>query len=202
MASVFRLHGKRLGATPSRAEALRLRVEAAIASLREEDAVDLSDIIAPALETALHLRREIDKINSSLTEIASNHPVCSKFVRIPSISALTAISFLTAIDDPWRFSRSSDVPAYLGLTPKWKSSGGSEWQAGISKAGNTLTRTHLVIAATVLLSSVKQESALRDWGRGRVDEIGFSKARIAVARKLAIIMHTLWKNDTEFKPYP
>ncbi len=118
---------------------------------------------------------------------------------IPGVGAITALSFFTAIEEPSRFHRADDVAAYLGLTPRIYQSGETLTRGSISKMGNRLTRTHLVNAATVLLAATRTFSSLKDWGLRLSKKIGFHKARIAVARKLAIIMFGLWRDGTHFQ---
>ena len=111
----------------------------------------------------------------------------------------TALSFFTAIEEPSRFRRADDVAAYLGLTPRVYQSGESLTHGSISKMGNRLTRTHLVTAATVMMSATKTFSSLKDWGIRLAKKVGYNKAKIAVARKLAIIMFGIWRDGTHFQ---
>ena len=120
-------------------------------------------------------------------------------MEIPGVGAITALSFFTAIEEPARFRRADDVAAYLGLTPRIYQSGESLIRRSISKMGNRLTRTHLVNAATVMMSATRTFSSLKDWDVRLSKKIGFHKARIAVARKLAIIMFGLWRDGTHFQ---
>lgn len=106
------------------------------------------------------------------------------------------------IEDPARFARTHDIGAYLGLIPAVKQSGQMFHRGRISKAGNQLTRTHLVMAARVILGRAKLECALTDWSRGLAQRVGHSKARVAVARKLAVLLLSMWKSGRDFEPYP
>lgn len=131
--------------------------------------------------------------------LARQNPVCRRFMKIPGVGAMAALSFFTAIEEPTRFRRADDVAAYLGLTPRIYQSGESLIRGSISMTGNRLTRAHLVNAATVLLAATKAFRSLKDWGLRLSKKIGFRKARIAVARKLAIIMFGLWRDGTHFQ---
>ena len=104
------------------------------------------------------------------------------------------------MDNPQRFQKSSDVAAYFGLTPRQFQSGETNFMGGISRRGDPATRRVLVIAATVLLSGSQEWNSLKAWGVRLAKRIGFSKARIAVARKLAMIMHKIWLNNDRFRP--
>ena len=112
---------------------------------------------------------------------------------------LTAISFITAVDDPARFRRSSGVGAYFGLTPRRHQSGEVDRDGKVSKCGDTLTRTYLFEAAGALLSRVSKWSALKSWGTRLARKVGGKKARVALARKLAVLMHRVWVDGTEFR---
>ncbi len=118
---------------------------------------------------------------------------------IPGVGVITALSFYTAVDYPERFKKSSDVAAYFGLTPRQYQSGEVNHVTGISKRGDPAVRRALIQAATVLLLHSKQWNTLKAWGVRLAKRIGFSKARVAVARKLAIIMHRMWINNDRFR---
>jgi transposase len=117
----------------------------------------------------------------------------------PGVGPIVALSFVTAIDTPHRFRRSEDVASYLGLTPQKYQSGEVDRDVGISKRGSTMTRTHLVSAATVLLYQSKKWSALRAWGMKVAKRRGYHIARVAVARKLATILHRMWITEQDFR---
>ena len=92
--------------------------------------------------------------------------------------------------------------AYLGLTPSRHESGEVSRSGGISKQGNGMTRKHLYEAATTLLTRTTKPCALKDWGLRLAEAGGFKKARVAVARKLAVVPHAMWKSGTEFRRSP
>jgi transposase len=115
------------------------------------------------------------------------------------VGALTSIAFVTAIEDPARFRKSRSVGAYLGLTPKRYQSGEKDTSGRISKWGDPLVRAYLYEAATSLLIHSKKWSALKAWGIRVAKRAGMNKARIAVARKLAVIMHQMWTTGEEFR---
>jgi transposase len=111
---------------------------------------------------------------------------------------IVALAYVAVIDDPERFRRSSTVGAYLGLTPRRYQSGDVDCAGRISKCGDGLLRAYLFQAANVILTRKVTDSPLRRWGCALVARIGLRRATVAVARKLAVIMHTLWKNDRAF----
>jgi transposase len=105
---------------------------------------------------------------------------------------------LTTIDDPERFRHARDVGPYLGLTPTRYQSGEIDRQGRISKCGDAFTRSCLYEAANVLLSKVQRFSPLKAWGMKLVKRIGGKQARVAVARKIAVIRQCIWTDGTEF----
>ena len=117
----------------------------------------------------------------------------------PGVGAITALSVASAFDDAARFRHSSSAGAYLGLTPRRYESGEVSRNGRISKHGNKMTRKHLYEAATTLLTRTTSFSSLKAWGLKLAKTSGFKKARVAVARKLAVILHGMWKSNTEFR---
>ena len=101
--------------------------------------------------------------------------------------------------DAQRFRRSSSAGAYLGLTPRRYESGEVSRSGPISKQGDRMARKHLYEAATTLLTRSMAFSALKAWGVRLARSVGLKKARVAVARKLAVILHAMWKTNTEFR---
>ena len=117
---------------------------------------------------------------------------------VPGVGPVTALAFASAVDDPNRFKKASDVGAYLGLTPRRSQSGEVDRTGRISKRGDRLTRYYLFEAANVLLRVVRRGSPLTSWGLQLVKRIGPKKAKVAVARKLATILHCIWTDGTQF----
>ena len=116
----------------------------------------------------------------------------------PGIGPITALMFKATLDDPTRFARSRNVGAYLGLTPRRHASGEIDWTGRISKCGDAMLRSYLYEAAGVLLTRVQKWSALKAWGMRLAKRIGMRKARVAVARKLAVILHRMWVDGADF----
>ena len=137
-----------------------------------------------------------------LVRLARGSDTCRRMVTVPGVGAITALTFLTAIDDPERFRRSSDVGAFLGLTPRRYQSGEVDLAGRISKAGDRPARSLLFEAANALMTRVRHESSLRTWGLKLSAKIGSRRAKTAVARKLAVILHRIWVDGTEFDPAP
>lgn len=159
----------------------------------------LRDAIVPLLDLQRNLAAQIAVYDQTLAKAAQDDPVCQKLMSVPGVGPVVALSFRASIDDPSRFKHSQDVGAYLGLTPKRFQSGDIDRMGRITKRGDNVCRLHLVQAATVLLTSVKKWSAIKAWGVKLAQKIGFNKAKIAVARKLATLLHAIWKNNSEFR---
>ena len=112
---------------------------------------------------------------------------------------ISGLSDLATIDDPTRFSKSRNVGAYVGLTARRYASGEIDWTGRISKCGDKLLRSYLFEAANVLLTRVAKWSTLKAWGMRIAKRSGIRKAKVAVARKLAVILHRMWIDGTEFQ---
>jgi transposase len=117
----------------------------------------------------------------------------------PGVGPITVLCFLATIDDPTRFKRSRSVGAYLGLTTRGYASGEIDWTGRISKCGDRMLRSYLYEAASVMLTGVARWSALKAWGITVAKRTGLREAKAAVARKLAVVLHRMWIDRTEFK---
>ena len=125
--------------------------------------------------------------------------ICSHLMTIPGIGVVTSVAFTAAVDDPKRFKNSRSVGAYFGLTSKRYQSGEVDYSGRISKCGDKLVRSYLYEAAGALLTRTKKWSALKSWGLRIAKRSGMSKAKVAVARKLAVIMHQMWLTGEAFR---
>lgn len=196
--SIVRLHGGKLK-TRSGVGKLASGMEDQLEVL-QADGLDVDADVRPLISIAENLRSHIAGMDKRLRAAALAHPVCSNLMTVPGVGPITALSFYSAIGDPSRFQRTRDVGPYFGLTPSIHQSGVLARVGRISRFGSKLTRTHLVSAATVLLCSTKAESALQTWGLALRKKVGLSKARVAVARKLAVVMLHMWKSGSSFDP--
>ena len=158
----------------------------------------LREAVGSLLTVRESVRREIADLHCKLLSLARNDKDSRRSMTIPGIGPITALAFHSAIDDPNRFRRSRSVGAYVGLTPRRHASGEVDWSGRISKCGDRMLRTYLFEAAGVLLTRVPQWSKLKAWGHRLWKRIGFKKAKIAVARKLAVILHRMWCDGTDF----
>ena len=160
-------------------------------------------VLAELGQSLLSVIEVIDKEVVRLTRRALDEvkaePTCRRLMTVPGIGPLTALAFRATIDQPGRFRKSRDVGAHLGLTPRRYQSGQTDVQGRISRCGDELARTALYEAAHSLLIRSTKWSALRAWGLSVAKRRGMARARVAVARKLAVILHRMWADGSEFR---
>jgi transposase len=170
---------------------------------RIEGWLDQAPALRPAIAALLAARAavaaELERLDRLIVGHAAKDPVCRRLATIPGVGAITAACFTSVIDDPARFARADQVAAYLGLTPRRWQSGEVDRQGRISKAGNSMARHLLYEAANSLLGRLKRPCALRSWAQRLQDRVGGGKARVALARKLAVLMHKLWRREIDFE---
>jgi transposase len=142
---------------------------------------------------------QLRRLDCKILDAAKSDPVVRMLMTAPGVGAVVALSFRSAVDDPDRFKRSKDVGVWLGLTPRRYQSGQSDCIGHITKAGDAGARTALYEAATTLLGRVTRWSSVKAWGVRITGRHGVKKARVAVARKLAVILHVMWKTNTPFR---
>jgi transposase len=159
----------------------------------------LCAIAEPMLAVWQSLREQILILDRQLLTRARAEPAAQRLMSIPAVGVIVALAYVAVIDEPERFRRSSTVGAYLGLTPRRYQSGDVDCAGRISKCGDGLLRAYLFQAANAILTRTVTDSTLRSWGRALVARIGLRRATVAVARKLAVIMHAVWKNDRDFE---
>jgi transposase len=141
---------------------------------------------------------ELKKLTSKVEEVAREDEDIKRLTTIPGIGVITAVSYKIEIDDPKRFKNSRAVGAYLGMTPKQYSSGETKKQGRISKCGSRETRFLLTEAAVVMMTRSKSWSKLKAWGLKIQRKHGFKKAAMAAGRKMAVIMHRMLLDKTDF----
>ena len=158
----------------------------------------LTAAVEPLLKAREAIERQIDDLDRKVMHLARNEPQVRRFMTVPGIGPITALCYLATIDDPTRFDKSRNVGAYVGLTTRRYASGEIDRTGRISKCGDALLRCYLYEAANVLLTRVAKWSALKAWGMRVAKRSSLSKAKVAVARKLAVILHRMWIDGTEF----
>jgi transposase len=144
------------------------------------------------------LSEQIKGLDREVGRLAKTDDVCRRLCTAPGVGPVTALAYRSAIDLPERFARSRDVGVHLGLTPATRQSGGYEHRGRISKCGDAGARTALFLAAFTVIRAGAKPSRLRDWGRALLERRGWRKATVAVARRLAVILHKMWVTGTDF----
>jgi len=160
----------------------------------------LAAMAEPMLRARAALWAEYTRMHALVVQITVNDAICKRFMAIPGVGPVTALAFKTAVDAPERFARSRDVGAHFGLTPKREQSGTSiDFDGHISRQGDKEMRTLLYEAASCLLTRSKVWTSLKAWGMKLARHRGHKRAVTAVARKLAVIMHAMWRDGTDFR---
>lgn len=159
--------------------------------------------LAPAMQGLIDAREAvlaaIAGIDRDIRRMTRVSEPCRRLMTVPGVGPLTALAFVAALDDPSRFRRSRDVGAYFGLVPRRIQSGETDYTGRISKCGDKAIRTLLFEAANVMLTRCKREFGLRSWAMKVAARSSKRKARIALARRIAIILHAMLRDGTEFE---
>jgi transposase len=165
---------------------------------------EIRTVVGPLLEEVETLNQRIAEYNSQIERIAQEHyPEVGRLKKINGVGTLIALTFVLTVDDPHRFRRSRDVGCYLGLRPGRRNSGNTEPQMHISKEGDSHLRRLMVQGAHYILGAFGEDCDLRRWGLKLAERGGKNakkRAVIAVARKLAILLHKLWVSEEVYDP--
>jgi transposase len=145
------------------------------------------------------LQREHNILHKALLKIVRRDNVCRQFMTAPGVGPIVAITYKTAIDDPSRIKKSRAAGPLFGLTPKRYQSGETDVIGGITRIGDAMVRATLYEAANALLSRTMRFSALKRWGLAVAKRRGMKRAKVAVARKIAVILHRMWIDGTSFR---
>jgi transposase len=164
-----------------------------------EDRSDVAPIVRPMLVAWRQLREQISAFDKAIRFLVRLNSPCRLLMSVPGIGVLSALAYVSTVEDPARFSQSRSVGAHLGLTPRQYQSGDVDRSGRISKCGDTLARTLLYEAAVVIMTRVKKASELKDWALTIAKRSGVGKARVALARKLSVILHSVWRSGKPFR---
>lgn len=159
---------------------------------------ELEAAILPMLKVRQIIQQEVAVLDKMLMQFAKTDPVCQRLMTIPSIGVLTAVLFRAVIDDPERFRRSKDVAAHIGMTPRKYASGEVDYNGRITKCGDAMLRNHLYEAASIILRPSTKRNPIKTWGLRIAKRSSLKNARVAVARKLAVVMHRIWMDESTF----
>jgi transposase len=160
--------------------------------------------LAPILNT-LHrtsavMLKEVAVFDKAIARAAAADPVCKRFMTMPGVGPITALTFKATVDDPNRFESSRDVAAHLGLTPRLFQSGERSYSGHISGFGDDAARRALYSAASSLISVSRSRCHLALWARDLRRRRGFKVAATACARRMAVILHRMWLTEQPFIP--
>lgn len=159
----------------------------------------LDAITRPMLRVRAVLLREIAVLHRMVLAEVRHDPVCRRLMTVPGVGAIVALTYKTGVDAPERFDRSADVGAHFGLTPRRYASGTRDVSGGISKCGDGMVRTALYEAASVMMHHGHRWSSLKVWAVNLAKRAGSKRAKVALARRLAVVLHRMWVDGTEFR---
>ncbi|WP_306115078.1 MULTISPECIES: IS110 family transposase [unclassified Roseovarius] len=166
--------------------------------------IEADDVLAhamlPLLDARLEIYRQFLDLDRRVKHAARSDNVCLRMMTVPGVGPIAALTFKAAIDDPARFKRSRTVAAHFGLTPRRYQSGEHDNPGRISRAGDRDVRATLYAAANALLMRTMAGSQVKSWGMRLMRTKGRRRAVVAVARKLAVLLHRMWTDGTEFRP--
>jgi transposase len=155
--------------------------------------------IDPILVARDRLSEELARLDKLVRDQARDDAVCRRLMTVPGVGAVVALSYVAAIDDPARFARSKSVGPALGLTPSRYQSGETDRPGAITKAGDARARVALFEAAHVMMTRVARWFPLKAWAMRVAARRGAKRAKVALARRLAVILHRMWVDGTDFQ---
>ena len=156
-------------------------------------------IVTAMLSARAALKAEYAKLHKAVLTIVRDDTVCRRLMTVPSVGPLVAITYKSAIDDPHRIAKSKAAGALFGLTPKKYQSGETNVTGGITLAGDEMVRTALYEAANVLLARITRFSKLKRWAMDVAKRRGSKRAKVALARKIAVILHRMWVDGSTYR---
>jgi transposase len=162
---------------------------------------ELLEVIEPLLEQLDLVSGEIARRDEELAGMAREIPVVDRLQQIPGVGPITSLYFVLSIDDPHRFRRSRDVAAFFGLRPVMRETGDTSHYGRITKEGDSEMRRLLVQAAHAMMIT-RADCALKQWAKEIEGRRGKGKKSVALARKLAVLMHHLWVTGEDFEAFP
>lgn len=159
----------------------------------------LAAIVEPLLTVRAVMRQQLAALHKMLLSVVRDDPVCIRFMTMPGVGPVVALTYRASVDQPHRFVHSRDVGAHAGLTPKRYQSGEIDYDGGISKCGDAMLRTMLYEAAQSTLTHSKKWSWLKAWAMRVAQRRGLRRATVALARRIAVILHRMWIDGTNFR---
>jgi transposase len=182
---------------------LPLRLSRGAFDVAVRDTIEMDPALSHALLPMLQARQMLFdtflELDRRVRKAAKEDAVCRRFMGIPGVGEITAIGFKAAVDDPARFDSSRTVGAHFGLTPRRFQSGETDNPGRISHAGDADVRATLYAAANAMLMRSITWSSLKAWGVRLMKTKGRRRAIVAVARKIAVVLHRMWVDDSDFR---
>ena len=192
---LLRAHGIRLG------KVSKGQFAAQVTKAAEQEVPGLVPALSGMLEAWLVAEERAEQIKQALVAACQQDKISACLESTPGIGPIISTAYRATIDDPHRFKCGDEVSDYLGLVPRIYQSGDVEYRGSITKEGDGLLRSLLVEGAHVLLTR-GQDCALKRWGLSQEKRKGSAKAKVAVARKLAVLLWRLWKEEKMFEAFP
>jgi transposase len=158
----------------------------------------LEQTVGAVLRTRQEVMERLAELHRLVLAATKADPVCRRLMSVPGVGPLTALACRTAVEEPSRCRRSSVLGAHFGLTPRKYASGETDRNGHITRCGDRMVRSLLCEAATVLLTRVQRWSWLKRWGMQLAQRRGGRRAQVAVARRMAVILHRIWVDGAEF----
>ena len=191
---LLRAHGIKLG------EVKESQFASEVRRLACERSQELWEMLEPLVEVRRQALKASEQMRRRMIRQAgAEGSVARRLMTVPGVGPITATAYVATIDDPRRFRSSDQVAAYLGLVPSVAQSGELEVHGHITKEGDGMLRSYLVEAAHVLLTRKRGTCRLKKWGLKLAKKKGHGKARVAVARKIAVLLHRLWITGEIYK---
>lgn len=158
------------------------------------------EIVEALIAVRVVINERVEVFDGLVKRLVDEDPVCRRLMTVPGVGPIAALAYRVAIDVPERFASSRAVGVHLGLTPRTYQSGETERRGRISKCGDEAARTGLFLAAKIVLSRRTRNTALKDWGKAVAARRGYLRAVVAVARRLAVMLHRMWLSASDYTP--
>ena len=171
--------------------------QALVAQSLDDEA--LAPLLRPLVAAVEHLDGQVTGLDKEIARRAKASSACKRLMTVPGVGPLVALTYAAGVDDPARFSSSRDVGAHFGLTPRRFQSGEMDWSGGISRAGDAGVRRALYQAANVLIHHSRGWCALKSWAVRVAKRRGLGEAKVALARKLAVVLHKMWTTGEDYR---
>lgn len=171
---------------------------ALVAEMLEDQ--ELGPLLRPLAVVVELLERQLVELDKEIAKRARASSACSRLLTVPGVGPLVALTYASGLDAPGRFRGARTVGAHFGLTPRRFQSGEMDWSGRISRAGDPAVRRARYQAATMLIHATKGWCALKSWAVRVAHRRGLGRAKVALARKLAVVRHELWTSGETYRP--